>query len=104
MSLKLVALFLSIAGVVGMAVGYYLRLIISLGKKGSMELEIKEMLLTAKEDAKKITADAEAKTAKVLEDAKVEIKNKEISNEMKSYFEIIWKELKTSSPLKNQDG
>jgi ribonuclease Y len=77
MSLKLVALFLSIAGVVGMAVGYYLRLIISLGKKGSMELEIKEMLLTAKEDAKKITADAEAKTAKILEDAKVEIKNKE---------------------------
>ena len=40
MSLKLVALFLSVAGVVGVAVGYYLRLIISLGKKGSMELEI----------------------------------------------------------------
>ena len=58
MSLKLVALFLSIAGVVGVAVGYYLRLIISLGKKGSMELEIKEMLLAAKEESKKITMDA----------------------------------------------
>ena len=77
MSLKLVALFLSIAGIVGVAVGYYLRLIISLGKKGSMELEIKEMLLTAKEDAKKITAEAETKTAKVLEDARAEIKVKE---------------------------
>ena len=77
MSLKLVALFLSIAGVVGAAVGYYLRLIISLGKKGSMELEIKEMLLTAKEDAKKITAEAEAKTAKIQEDARTEIKEKE---------------------------
>lgn len=60
-----------------MAVGYYLRLIISLGKKGSMELEIKEMLLTAKEEAKKIAAEAEAKTAKIQEDARVEIKAKE---------------------------
>ena len=77
MSLKLVALFLSIAGIVGVAVGYYLRLIISLGKKGSMELEIKEMLLTAKEDAKKITAEAEAKTAKILDVARIEIKEKE---------------------------
>ncbi len=77
MSLKLVALFLSIAGVVGIAVGYYLRLIISLGKKGSMELEIKEMLLAAKEEAKKITLDAEAKGIRTLEDARVEIKGKE---------------------------
>lgn len=77
MSLKLVALYLSIAGVVGVAIGYYLRLIISLGKKGSMELEIKEMLLAAKEDAKKITADAETKATKILEDARVEIKERE---------------------------
>ena len=77
MSLKLVALYLSIAGVVGVAVGYYLRLIISLGKKGSMELEIKEMLLAAKEEAKKITADAEARAHKTLEGAQQEIKEKE---------------------------
>ncbi|MFA6404653.1 MAG: ribonuclease Y [Candidatus Paceibacterota bacterium] len=77
MSLKLVALFLSIAGVAGIAVGYYLRLIISLGKKGSMELEIKEMLLSAKEEAKKITTDAEAKSQKLGEEARVEIREKE---------------------------
>jgi len=77
MSLKLVALFLSFAGVVGVAVGYYLRLIISLGKKGSMELEIKEMLLAAKEEAKKITADAEAKAAQTAEESKRELKEKE---------------------------
>ncbi len=77
MSLKLVALFLSIAGVVGVAVGYYLRLIISLGKKGSMELEIKEMLLAAKEESKKITAEAETKATKALADARVENKEKE---------------------------
>ncbi len=77
MSLKLVAVFLSLAGLVGVAVGYYLRLIISLGKKGSMELEIKEMLLAAKEEAKKITADAEAKAAQTAEESKRELKEKE---------------------------
>ncbi len=77
MSLKLVAVFLSIAGIAGVAIGYYLRLIISLGKKGSMELEIKEMLLTAKEEAKKITAEADSKSKKFLEEARVEIKEKE---------------------------
>jgi ribonuclease Y len=77
MSLKLVALLLSVAGVAGIAIGYYLRLIISLGKKGSMEIEIKEMLLAAKEEAKKITVDAETKAAKTIDGAKQEIKEKE---------------------------
>lgn len=77
MTLKLAAVLLSIAGVAGVAIGYYLRLIISLGKKGSMELEIKEMLLTAKEEAKRITADAETKSKKILEEARIEIKEKE---------------------------
>ncbi len=77
MSLKLVALFLAAAGILGVAIGYYLRLIISLGKKGSMELEIKEMLLAAKEEAKKITADAEHKAPALLEDARKATKEKE---------------------------
>ncbi|MDD5165669.1 MAG: ribonuclease Y [Candidatus Pacebacteria bacterium] len=77
-SLKLIAVFLAISGVVGVAVGYYLRLIISLGKKGSMELEIKEMLLAAKEEAKKITIDAETKATKTLEDIRKEAKEKEV--------------------------
>jgi ribonuclease Y len=76
-SLKTVALLLSIAGISGIAIGYYLRLIISLGKKGSMELEIKEMLLTAKEEAKKITSEADTRSKKFLEEARVEIKEKE---------------------------
>ena len=42
-----------------------------------MELEIKEMLLAAKEEAKKITAEAEIKNTKILEDARKEIKEKE---------------------------
>ena len=77
MSLKLVAVLLGAAGIVGIAIGYYLRLIISLGKKGSMELEIKEMLLTAKEEAKRITTEAEAKSHDFAERAKLEIREKE---------------------------
>ena len=68
---------LGLAGIAGLGIGYYLRLIISLGKKGSMELEIKEMLLTAREDAKKITAEAEEKGNKLIEQARIEIKEKE---------------------------
>ncbi|NDE68151.1 ribonuclease Y [bacterium] len=81
MSLKLIAAFLALAGVVGIAIGYYLRLIISLGKKGSMELEIKEMLLSAKEKAKTITTEAEDKANKLLEQSRHEIKEKEDKNQ-----------------------
>ncbi len=76
-SLKTVAALLSIAGIAGIAIGYYLRLIISLGKKGSMELEIKEMLLTAKEEAKKITSEAESKAKRMTDEARSEIREKE---------------------------
>ncbi len=77
MTLKVVATLLSIAGVAGVAIGYYLRLIISLGKKGSMELEIKEMLLSAKEEGKRVVAEAESKAQKYIEDARSEVREKE---------------------------
>lgn len=38
----------------GVGLGYYLRMIVSLGQKGSMELEIKTMLVAAKEEAQRI--------------------------------------------------
>lgn len=77
MSLKIVALLLSLASIVGVGIGYYLRLIISLGKKGSMELEIKEMLLGAKEEAKKITTEAHEKADKLLESSRQEGRERE---------------------------
>lgn len=80
LSLKIVALLLSAAGVAGVAIGYYLRYLITLGKKGSMELEVKEMLLAAREDSKKITADAEKKASDMLEQGRTEIKEKEDKN------------------------
>ncbi|MHB1086705.1 MAG: ribonuclease Y [Minisyncoccota bacterium] len=59
MSLKIVFLLLAVAGVVGIGLGYFLRLIISLGKKGSMELQIRKMMLDAEERAKGIIEEAE---------------------------------------------
>ncbi len=64
------------AVLVGVALGYFLRFIISLGKKGSMELEIKRMRLSAEEAATKITHEAEKKAEHVLRDAEKEAKEK----------------------------
>ncbi len=59
LSINLAIVLLAVTGVVGIGLGYFLRLIISLGKKGSMELEIKQMMLGAQEKAQKITEEAE---------------------------------------------
>lgn len=77
MSLKIVLVLLSLVGVIGIVFGYFLRWIISLGKRGSMELEIKQMMLEAKEDAKRIIVKAEKKASEVLEESKSELKEKE---------------------------
>lgn len=77
MSLKIVAALLGFASVIGLALGYYLRLIISLGKRGSMELELKQMELAAKDREKEIIEGAEQKAEKILEEARSEIKEKE---------------------------
>ncbi|MFA5838862.1 MAG: ribonuclease Y [Candidatus Paceibacterota bacterium] len=77
MSLKIAMLLAGLAGLIGIALGYFLRWILTLGKRGSMELEIKKMMLEAKEEAKKITTEAEKKSAKVSEDSKKEVFEKE---------------------------
>lgn len=77
MSLKLVFALLAVAGVIGIAFGYFLRWIISLGKRGSMELEIKQMMLDAQEKAKKITEEAEQRAREKEEQISGELKEKE---------------------------
>jgi len=77
MSLKIVALIAAVAGVVGISLGYYLRLIISLGKRGSMELEIKKMEVRAEEEARKIVLDAEHKAAETMKELRQEAKERE---------------------------
>ena len=77
MSLKTILLLLAISGVAGIAVGYFLRLIISLGKRGSMELEIRKMRLDAEERAKKITEEAEHRAKEKEERVTHELKSRE---------------------------
>ncbi|OGG72544.1 ribonuclease Y [Candidatus Kaiserbacteria bacterium RIFCSPLOWO2_01_FULL_53_17] len=77
MSLKLVFVLLALAGVAGIGFGYFLRWIISLGKRGSMELEIKQMKLDAQEAAKKIIEGAEKEAKEKAETFTNEFKERE---------------------------
>jgi len=61
MTLNLILALLALAGAIGIGFGYFLRLIISLGKKGSMELQIRKMMLDAEEKAKSIIVEAEGR-------------------------------------------
>lgn len=70
-------MLLAFAGVAGIAIGYYLRLIISLGKKGSMELEIKQMMLDADVKAKKIVEDGERRAGERADALSAESKERE---------------------------
>jgi len=73
-----ILVFATIALAVGVGVGYYLRLIIALGQKGSMEVEIKKILISAKEEAQRITDEAKKKSEERTEELKKDEKNREI--------------------------
>ena len=61
----------------GAGIGYYLRLIVALGKSKSIEIDIKQMLVGAKEEAQKITDESKNKVEKRLTELKEEEKKKE---------------------------
>jgi len=77
MSLQIVLLLIVLVGALGVGFGYYLRLIISLGKKGSMELEIKQMMLDAETKAKKIIEEGAERAAQKAQEMSVELKERE---------------------------
>ncbi|MEK7071389.1 MAG: ribonuclease Y [Patescibacteria group bacterium] len=62
----------------GVLLGYYLRLIIALGKRRSIEIDIKQMMVGAKEEAQKIVDEAKKTSETKLTDLKEEEKKKEI--------------------------
>src|SRR3990167_2121642 len=74
MSLKIILLLLAGAAAGGVAVGYFLRMLILLGQRGSMELRIRKMMLDAEEQAKKITEEAEQRA---------QTREREIAGELK---------------------
>ena len=63
--------------VLGGGIGYYLRLIIALGKKRSIEIDIKQMMVVAKEEAQKITDETKKISEAKLHELREEEKKKE---------------------------
>lgn len=61
----------------GAVIGYVFRLLLSLGRKNSIEVEIKQILLEAREDAKNITNTAEEEAKQKVATAEVELREKE---------------------------
>jgi len=65
----------------GIGIGYYLRVIVALGKRRSIEIDIKQMLVGAKEEAQRILDDAKTKSEEKFHEIREEEKKKE--NEFK---------------------
>jgi len=83
MSLTMVLLIASFTGLVGIGFGYFLRWIITLGKRGSLELEIKQKVLEAKEAAQKILTNAERLGKEKIKELTRELQSKEEENKKK---------------------
>jgi len=62
----------------GVVIGYFLRLVIALGKRRSIEIDIKQMMVGAKEEAQRIINEAKGKSEEKLEELKKEQKDKEL--------------------------
>ena len=61
----------------GAGIGYYLRLIIALGKRRSIEIDIKQMMVGAKEEAQKVLDQAKKTSETKLAELREEEKKKE---------------------------
>jgi len=77
MSLKLALLFALLAASAGIGFGYLLRLLISFGRKGSMELDIKQMELSSKEEAQRVISEAETRAEEIIQKVQTEIRERE---------------------------
>ncbi len=77
MSLKIALLLAGFTALIGAVLGYVFRVLLGLGKKGSIELKLKEMQFDAEEKAKKIISSAETKALESIKEFRFEIKEKE---------------------------
>ncbi len=89
MSLKIILMLLLLAMIFGAVFGYFLRWIVSLGKRGSMELEIKQKMLDAKEQATRLLEGAERKAEEIIQSKTADLKEK--SNDLKKTEERLIK-------------
>ena len=78
MSITIIVILIGVGVLLlGMGIGYYLRVIVALGKRRSIEIDIKQMMVGAKEEAQKITDEAKKKSEEQLANLKEEEKKKE---------------------------
>lgn len=77
MSIKIVLSLLALSGLAGIVLGYVLRLLIALGQRGSLELEVKQKMLEAKERANRVLEDAEDRAKKLEGDLMFPLKERE---------------------------
>ncbi len=77
MSLKIVFTLLALSALGGAVIGFVFRWLLVLSRKGSIEVEVKHILLDAREEAKKITASAEDKAKEILVSLDATIAEKE---------------------------
>lgn len=68
---------MGLAGLLGIGIGWIFRWLYGLSQKGSVEVQIKQILLNAREDAKHITVEAEEEGKKILAQAEDSLKEKE---------------------------
>lgn len=61
----------------GLGLGYYLRVIIALGKRRSIEIDIKDMMLGAKEEAQRLLDEAKKKSEDILAKVKEDDEKRE---------------------------
>ncbi|MBU0612237.1 ribonuclease Y [Patescibacteria group bacterium] len=78
MSITLTTILLGAGALLlGVLMGYYLRVIVALGRKRSIEIDIKQMMVGAKEEAQKVINEAKEKSEKKLAELKEDEKKKE---------------------------
>ncbi len=71
-TLVIIAIIAVSALCIGIVIGWFLRFVIALGQKGSMELEIKEMMLEAREEVDRIVQEATEEGDEIIKVAKKE--------------------------------
>ena len=77
MSITIIILIGAGVLLLGVTIGYYLRLMIALGKRRSIEIDIKQMMVGAKEEAQRITDEAKKTSETKLAELREEEKKKE---------------------------
>ncbi len=77
MSIKIILSLLALSGLAGIALGYVLRLLIALGQRGSLEIEVKQKMLETKERANRVLEDAEDRARKLEEERALPLKEQE---------------------------